>query len=78
MSDSNELDSLMMQADLANKEAREAGTAPDTKKQRDQLLWALEYVSAELRDARSEDLDGFSHELLLRVVEATIEKATKS
>jgi len=49
--------------------------APETKKQRDQFLWALEYVAKELRDARSEDLDGFNHELLLRIVEATIERA---
>lgn len=49
--------------------------APETKKQRDQLLWALEYVSTELRDARSADLDGFNHELLLRVVDSAIDKA---
>ena len=57
----------------AEANARLIAAAPETKKQRDELLWTLEYVRGEL--------SGWTTSLglteVLRVIDSVIDKATK-
>jgi len=58
----------------AQANARLVAAAPETKKQRDELLWTLEYVQGELSGWTAVQ---FGLTEVLRVIDSVINKATK-